>query len=97
MTTRITDSLEAVDHLPAGARLIFPRVTWDEYERWLGDLSDRPGLRVTYDQGRLEITSPLPEHEAHARFIDRLVYLILRHSPELTHLCSPRLTHRQEN
>ena len=21
----------------------------------------------------------------------------LRHSPELTHLCSPRLTHRQEN
>ena len=24
-------------------------------------------------------------------------WLGLRHSPELTHLCSPRLTHRQEN
>src|SRR5262249_46378599 len=27
------------------------------------DLGERPGVRLTYDRGRLEIMSPLPEHE----------------------------------
>ena len=42
----------------------------------LKDLSDRPGLRVSYDRGKLEIMTPLPEHEEYARFIDLLVYVM---------------------
>lgn len=73
MSTRTPDYQEAIQHLPEGATLVFQDFTWDEYERLLDDLGDRPGLRVSYDEGRLEIMSPLPEHEDHTRFIDDLV------------------------
>ena len=63
MSTQTSALREAVDHLPAGAILVFQQVTWEDYERLLEELVDRPGLRVSYDEGRLEIMSPLPEHE----------------------------------
>jgi Uma2 family endonuclease len=65
--------LDATAHLPDGATLIVPQFDWDDYERLLEDLTERPRLRVSYDCGRLEIVSPLPEHEKYARFIDDLV------------------------
>lgn len=46
--------------------------SWEFYERLLKEIGDRP-IRVTYDQGRLEIMSPLPEHEDPSRFIGRLI------------------------
>jgi len=73
MSARTTDYLDAIEHLPDGATLVIPQSSWDEYERLLEDLRDRPHLRVSYDQGRLEIMSPLPEHEEYGRFIDDLV------------------------
>ena len=63
MSTRSSEYLEAVEHLPAGAILVFPRVSWEQYESLLDDLAGRPGLLVSYDEGRLEIMSPLSEHE----------------------------------
>jgi Uma2 family endonuclease len=69
MSTRTADYRDAVDHLPAGATLVFQDCSWDEYERVLRDLDDRPGLRVTYDDGRLQIVSPLAEHEEYKEFI----------------------------
>lgn len=65
-----------MEHIPSGATLVFHDVSWDEYERLLDGLTDRPGLRVTYDEGRLEILSPLPEHEEYADFILRMVHVI---------------------
>lgn len=62
MSTRSIDYRDAVDHLPNGASLVFQDVSWEDYEALVEDLWDRPGLRVTYDEGRLEIMSPLPEH-----------------------------------
>ena len=73
MSTRTTDYLDAIEHLPEGATLVIHQFTWDEYERLLEDLSERPNLRASYDRGKLEIMSPLPEHEKYARFIDDLV------------------------
>ena len=69
MSTRSAEYLEAIDHLPAGAILTIPEVTWEQYENLLEDLVDRPGLRISYDEGRLEIMSPLPEHEEYKDFI----------------------------
>ena len=63
----------ALEHLPDGATLVVHQCEWEEYERLLEDLRDRPHLRVSYDSGTLEIMSPLPEHEYYARFIDELV------------------------
>src|SRR5207249_6060526 len=73
MSARTADYLDAIEHLPEGATLIIQQTSWDEYERLLEDLRDRPHLRVTYDRGKLEIMSPLPEHEEYGRFIDLLV------------------------
>ena len=36
--------------------------SWQEYGKFLEAVGDRP-VRVTYDQGSLEIMSPSPEHE----------------------------------
>jgi Uma2 family endonuclease len=73
MSTPTADYLDVVDHLPDGATLVVHRFQWDEYERLLERLSERPRLRVSYDRGTLEIMTPLPEHEAFARLIDALV------------------------
>ena len=73
MSTRTADYVEAVDHLPQGASLVIHDLSWDDYERLLAGRPERPHLRISYDCGKLEVMSPLPEHEAYARFIDRVV------------------------
>ena len=65
--------MEAIEHLPPGATLVFQQVGWDQYEELLEDLADRPGLRVSYDEGKLEIMSPLPEHEEYKDSLYTLV------------------------
>ncbi|PYS90952.1 MAG: hypothetical protein DMF64_13565 [Acidobacteria bacterium] len=69
MSTETVDYLDAIAHLPTGATLLLPRLSWEEYETLLSDLTDRPGLRVSYDAGRVEIMSPLPEHEEYKETI----------------------------
>jgi Uma2 family endonuclease len=76
MSTRNAEYLEAIEHLPAGAILVFQQVSWEQYENLLADLVDRPGLRVSYDEGRLEIMSPLPEHERYKEFILQLTRVL---------------------
>lgn len=48
-------------------------VPWEAYEQLLEDLSDRPAVRVTYDQGRVEIMSPLRKHEKYKEFVGDLI------------------------
>jgi Uma2 family endonuclease len=48
-------------------------VPWEAYEQLLEDLRDRSGVRVTYDQGRVEIMSPLRRHEKYKEFIGDLI------------------------
>lgn len=64
--------MEAIDHLPPGAILVVPQVSWEQYEDLLEDLVDRPGVRISYDEGRLEVMSPSAEHEEHKEFILRI-------------------------
>lgn len=74
MSTRTTaDYRDAIEPLPDGTTLVIQQFSWDDYERLLDDLSDRPHLRVSYDRGTLEIMTPLQAHEEYARFIDDLV------------------------
>ena len=73
MSVLTADYLDAVRHLPSGATLVIHAIGWDEYERLLDGLAAGPRVRVSYDRGRLEAMSPLPEHEDDIRFIDDLV------------------------
>lgn len=73
MTTRTADYMDAIEHLPDGTMLVIPQSTWEEYERLLEDLAGWPGMRVTYDRGRLEVMSPSAEHEEYKEFIVQFV------------------------
>jgi len=70
-----TDVLEAVEHLPNGATLVIHEFSWDAYERLLENLGDRPGLRISYDSGRLEVVSPSMRHGWYECLISDLILI----------------------
>lgn len=55
------------------SRVIISGVTWGRYVAIRELLDDHPGLRMTYLEGVLEITSPSPEHERRKSIIGRLI------------------------
>jgi len=76
MSAYTSDYLEAIEHLPDGAMLRLEDISWDEYEQLLEDLADWPGMRVSYDHGRVEIMSPTFEHENYIGFFPRMGHIL---------------------
>jgi Uma2 family endonuclease len=54
-------------------RLVLSSVTWQQYENLLTIFGDRPGLRLIYLEGTLEIFMPSSEHERIKKIIARLL------------------------
>lgn len=52
--------------------VLFHGVTWDDYESMLRIVGDRP-IRVTYDQGEMEVFMPSFGHEDDAHLLGRMV------------------------
>ena len=48
-------------------------VSWDQYESFLEWLGDRPGVKVNYDAGRMEIMAPMYRHDREKSISGRLV------------------------
>ena len=48
-------------------------IRWETYQALLLDLAENPSKKLTYDQGALEIITPLPEYEINKGFLGRLV------------------------
>lgn len=73
--------MTVVERNPAPARqhVLFDDVSWDYYERTLREFEEK-GVRwkITYDQGRMEITSPSLRHERVRSFIGMLVEAYLQ-------------------
>ena len=44
-------------------RLVLDNVSWQEYLAVGQAFQNRPGLRITYDRGRLEFMTTSPRHE----------------------------------
>jgi len=44
-------------------RVLLHQITWEQFEHLLVDLGDHRAARLAYDNGTLEIMTPLPEHE----------------------------------
>jgi len=78
MSTRTSEYLVAVKHLPADGTMIVPRVSWMEFESLAAALGDRRDLRLSYCQGRLEVSMPSPEHEEYADLIQDLTRALVR-------------------
>lgn len=67
MTTTTRDiSLAEQQHI------VLDDVSWEFYEQLLREIGDR-AIRVTYDDGWMEIMSPLPRHEKWKKRIARLI------------------------
>lgn len=54
-------------------RLVLPSVTWQQYESLLTVFGDRPGLKLIYLEGTLEIFMPSSEHELIKKIVARLL------------------------
>jgi Uma2 family endonuclease len=58
---------------PPGRWLRLSGVDWSTYSRLLRAFAEKPGIRLTYDRGELEIMAPLLAHDGDGRFCFRLV------------------------
>src|SRR5687767_9370077 len=56
-----------------GQHLILPNVDWASYTRLLRVFAERPGYRLTFDRGLLEILAPRLSLDREGRFFGRLV------------------------
>ncbi|HXU36337.1 MAG TPA: Uma2 family endonuclease [Blastocatellia bacterium] len=73
MSTQIASYYDMVTQLPEGASVTFQDVSWDEYEELLEQVGEAPGLRISYDNGSLQIMTISSEHEKYASFISSLI------------------------
>jgi len=73
----------AAELAPGEQRLALHGVTWEQYETLRTTLDHMPGLRMTYLEGVLEITSPSLDHEAIKTSLARLleIYALERDVP----------------
>lgn len=62
--------------LAASSGLLLEDVDWKTYTRLLRVFEDRPGYRLAYDRGRLEIMSPRFDHEFDNHLLDRFVLVL---------------------
>jgi Uma2 family endonuclease len=66
----------AASTLSPGHCLRLSNVDWRTYTRVLRTFADRPGIRVTYDQGEMEIMSPTLAHDDDTWFLGHLVIIL---------------------
>lgn len=63
--------------LLAEQRVVFHNISWLAYEQILAALGESRSSRLTYDQGTLEITMPLEEHESATRLIELFIRILV--------------------
>jgi len=76
-------------------RFLLRDMSWPNYVA-LGDaLLDRPGLRLTYDRGRLELMTTSPKHEIYKKWLSRFID-ILAETINLPKVSAGNMTFRKE-
>lgn len=63
------DEVESAKSQLGGQRVLLRNISWETYERLLADLENQSYIRMTYDQGDLEIMAPSFNHEFFNRSI----------------------------
>ena len=58
-------------------RVVFHHLNWQSYQQILQALPESRSARLIYDQGTLEITMPLEDHEFAAELIGRFIYFLV--------------------
>ena len=77
MSAQIVSQAEAIPEivaqLPPDSTLVLRGVGWEDYEELLEAVGEASGLRISYDQGTVQIMTLGAEHENYSRLIERLV------------------------
>jgi len=73
MSTQTLNLHEIIEHLPIDSRLIRYGISWEDYEALLNQVGEARGLRISYDDGTLQIMTSSSAHENYAWFIGSLV------------------------
>lgn len=73
MSTQIASYYDIVSELPDDASVTFNDVSWGEYEELLEQVGEAPGLRISYDNGSLQVMTISSQHEKYASFISSLI------------------------
>jgi Uma2 family endonuclease len=77
MSTQIISQAEAIvemiDRMPADSVLIQHGVGWNEYEELLQTVGEASGLRISFDDGTLQIMTLSQRHEKYSTLIERMV------------------------
>lgn len=63
----------------AEERTVLSGVSWETYEALLHNYENSSAPRIAYNQGTIEITSPLPRHEKYRSFVDLVVNVFSYH------------------
>lgn len=61
---------------PSERRVVLPRVDWQQFETLLDELGTSRTSRLTYAGGKLEMMTPLEEHERCDRLIESLLLVV---------------------
>lgn len=54
-------------------RVVLNHLSWQQFQNLLDDLGDNRSARIAYDNGSLEIMTPLPEHEYYKQAISIVI------------------------
>lgn len=58
-------------------RVVLHGISWESYLQILNALPQTRNARLTYDDGALEITMPLKDHEFSGRLIERFILTLV--------------------
>jgi Uma2 family endonuclease len=61
---------------PSEQRIILEKVSWQKYEVLLADMEENRTSRFTFDRGRLEMMTPLDEHERCHKLVESLILVL---------------------
>jgi Uma2 family endonuclease len=64
---------DIVSRLPEASEVTFHHASWEEYEELLDQVGEASDLRISYDDGVLQVMTLSTEHENYARFIEKMV------------------------
>jgi Uma2 family endonuclease len=81
--------------LPSEQKFLLTGMTWSEYEAMLKIVGERP-IRLTYDQGTLELMSPSYNHERWKRCF-YIIFLVLGEELEIPFFSGGSTTFRRED
>ncbi len=76
-------------------RFVLRDLNWEDYVALGNVLQDRPGLRLTYDRGRLELMTTSPKHEIYKKWLGRFID-VLAETFNLPKVSAGNMTFRKE-